>query len=140
LATNDTNVLLKNHHLTEPTYKQNDEERSPDKSQSVIETWQSEVVVTTFVQLLDSIFSNDKSLLMKLPNLANSIIILDEIQTVSYEHWQLIKNTFEVLGEMYHCYFILMSATQPLIFLPEKEIIEIVPNYEEYFKFFNRTR
>lgn len=140
LATNDTNILLKHHHLAEPTYKQNDEELSPDKSQFLIETWQSEVVVTTFVQLLDSIFSNDKSLLMKLPNLANSIIILDEIQTVSYEHWQLIKNTFEVLGEMYHCYFILMSATQPLIFLPEKEIIEIVPNYEDYFKFFNRTR
>lgn len=140
LATRDTNILLKHHHLSEPLYKINDEEFNPDKSQFLIETWQSEVVVTTFVQLLNSIFSNDKSLLMKLPNLANAIIILDEIQTVSYEYWQLIKNVFEVLGEMYNCYFILMSATQPLIFLPEKEIIEIVPNYEEYFQFFNRTK
>jgi len=140
LATRDTNILLKHHHLSEPLYKINDEEFNPDKSQFLIETWQSEVVVTTFVQLLNSIFSNDKSLLMKLPNLANAIIILDEIQTVSYEYWQLIKNVFEVLGEIYNCYFILMSATQPLIFLPEKEIIEIVRNYEEYFQFFNRTK
>lgn len=140
LDTNNSNILLKHHHLAEPAYKINEEEFDPDKSQFLIETWQSEVVVTTFVQLLNSIYSNDKSLLMKLPNLANSIIILDEIQTISYEHWQLIKNTFEVLGEIYNCYFILMSATQPLIFLPEKEIIEIVPNYEEYFGYFNRTK
>lgn len=136
----NSNVLLKHHHLAEPAYKLNDEEFTPDKSEFMIETWQSEVVVTTFVQLLNSIYSNDKSLLMKLPNLANSIIILDEVQTVSYEYWKLIKNTFEVLGKTYNCYFILMSATQPLMFLPGEEIIEIVPDYEKYFGYFNRTK
>lgn len=140
IESNNSNVLLKHHHLAEPIYKLNDEELTPDKSEFMIETWQSEVVVTTFVQLLNSIFSNDKSLLMKLPNLANSIIILDEVQTVSYEYWQLIKNTFEVLGKSYNCYFMLMSATQPLMFLPEKEITEIVPDYERYFGYFNRTK
>ncbi len=136
----NSNVLLKHHHLAEPVYKLNDEELTPDKSEFMIETWQSEVVVTTFVQLLNSIFSNDKSLLMKLPNLANSIVILDEVQTVPYEYWQLIKNTFEVLGKNYNCYFILMTATQPLMFLPEKEIIEIIPDYAKYFQYFNRTK
>ena len=136
----NSNVLLKHHHLAEPAYKLNDEELTPDKSEFMIETWQSEIVVTTFVQLLNSIFSNDKSLLMKLPNLANSIIILDEVQTVPYEYWQLIKNTFEVLGKNYNCYFILMSATQPLMFLPGKEVTEIVPEYEKYFEYFNRTK
>lgn len=136
----DSNVLLKHHHLAEPAYKLNETELAPDESQFMIETWQSEVVVTTFVQLLNSIYSNDKSLLMKFPNLANSIIILDEVQTVPYEYWQLIKNTFEVLGKVYDCYFILMSATQPLMFLPEKEISEIIPDYRKYFGYFNRTK
>jgi len=136
----NSNILLKHHHLAEPVYKLNDEELTPDKSEFMIETWQSEVVVTTFVQLLNSIFSNNKSLLMKLPNLANSIIILDEVQTVPYQYWQLIKNTFEVLGKNYNCYFILMSATMPLMFLPGKEIIEIVPDYEKYYGYFNRTK
>ena len=140
VESNNSNTLLKHHHLAEPVYKLNDEELSPDKSEFMIETWQSEVVVTTFVQLLNSIFSNNKSLLMKLPNLANSIIILDEVQTVPYEYWQLIKNTFEVLGKNYNCYFILMSATMPLMFLPGKEIIEIVPDYEKYYGYFNRTK
>jgi len=139
-GTNNSNVILKHHHLAEPAYKINDEELDPGKSEFMIETWQSELVVTTFVQLLNSVFSNDKSLLMKLPNLANSIIILDEVQTVPYKYWQLIKNTFNVLGKMYNCYFILMSATQPLMFLPEEEIFEIVPDYKKYFRYFNRTR
>jgi CRISPR-associated endonuclease/helicase Cas3 len=33
-----------------------------------------------------------------------------------------------------------MSATQPLIFLPQKEIIEIIPDYKKYFSYFNRTK
>lgn len=138
--TNDSSVILKHHHQAEPAYKIGKEELEPNVSQFLIETWQSEVVVTTFVQLLNSIFSNDKGLLMKLPNLANSIIILDEIQTIDYEHWQLINVVFKELGEMLNCYFILMSATQPLIFEPNKDIIEIVPNYKQYFQLFNRTK
>lgn len=140
VGSSDSSVLLKHHHLAEPIYKINDEEFEPSKSEFLIETWQSEIVVTTFVQLLNSIFSNDKSLLMKLPQLANSIIILDEIQTIPYEYWSLIKNSFEVLGKQLNCYFILMSATQPLIFHPEQEIKEIVPNYKKYFGYFNRTK
>jgi CRISPR-associated endonuclease/helicase Cas3 len=138
--TDDSSVILKHHHQAEPSYKMGDDELSPDISQFLIETWQSEVVVTTFVQLLNSIFSNDKSLLMKLPNLANSIIILDEIQTINFEHWQLINQVFKELGQLLNCYFILMSATQPLIFLPDSEIKEIVPDYKSYFKLFNRTK
>ena len=140
VGTDNTNILLKHHHLAEPAYKTEEGETEPDKSQFLIETWQSEVVITTFVQLLNSLFSNDKALLMKLPNLANSVVVLDEVQTIHYQYWQLIKNTFETLGKAYNCYFILMSATQPLLFIPEKEIIEIVPDYRKFFSYFNRTK
>lgn len=142
----DSNLLLKHHHLSEPAYKLHDDSLEPDKSQFLIETWQSQVVVTTFVQLLDSIFSNNKAKLLKIPNLVNSIIILDEVQTIPYHYWQLLKNVFEFLGDSFNCYFIFMSATQPLLFDPDKvvrgkrEIQEIIPFYKEYFKFFNRTK
>lgn len=142
----NTNLLLKHHHLSEPSYKVNEDVFDPDKSQFLIETWQAQVVVTTFVQLIDSVFSNDKSKLLKIPNLVNSIIILDEVQTIPYHYWQLLKSVFEFIGETFNCYFIFMSATQPLIFNPDlvisgkKEIQEIIPAYKDYFKFFNRTR
>ncbi|WP_338876718.1 CRISPR-associated helicase Cas3' [Spirosoma sp. SC4-14] len=137
-----SDVLLKHHHLAEPAYKVGDDVLDQDKSQFLIETWQSGIVVTTFVQLLESLFSNDKTKLLKLPNLANSVIILDEIQQINYELWPLIRQAFVTLGERYNCYFILMSATQPLIFIPGKEITELVPHYRTYFRneHFNRTK
>ncbi|EAY30150.1 crispr-associated helicase Cas3, putative [Microscilla marina ATCC 23134] len=145
LNNESSRVLLKHHHLAEPAYKEieDDESYRPldvNKSQFLIETWQSEVVVTTFVQLLNSIYSNHKALVMKLPNLANAIIILDEIQTIPYAYWQLINRSFKAIGRLFNCYFVLMSATQPLIFAPEEEIIELVPDYAQYFRHFNRTR
>jgi len=137
-----SDLLLKHHHLAEPTYKTDDDTLDPDKSQFLIETWQSRIVVTTFVQLLESLFSNDKTKLLKLPNLANSVIVLDEVQQVRYALWPLIRQAFHTLGERYGCYFVLMTATQPLIFRPEEEITELVPNYRQYFKnpLLNRTR
>ena len=138
-----SDVLLKHHHLAEPAYKTSDDTTfDQDKSQFLIETWQSGIVVTTFVQLLESLFSSDKTKLLKLPNLANSVIILDEIQQIKYELWPLIRQAFKTLGERYNCYFILMSATQPLIFIPGEEITELVPNYKSYFRseHFNRTK
>lgn len=147
LNNDSSRVLLKHHHLAEPKYKENDDtqedqqkELDANKSQFLIETWQSEVVVTTFVQLLNSLYSNDKSRVMKLPNLTNAIIILDEVQTIPYCHWELVNRTFRTIGQLFNCYFILMSATQPLIFLPEREIKELVPDYKQYFRHFNRTR
>ncbi len=136
----ESDVLLKHHHLSEPLYKYKEEEIDTAKSNFLIETWNSNVVVTTFVQLLETFYTNNKSMLLKLPNLFNSVIILDEIQNIDYKYWKLINSTFKEIGKRYNCYFILMSATQPLIFEPEKEIVELVPNYKTYYKFFNRTK
>lgn len=140
VGSDDSSLILKHHHQAQPSYKAGEEELKPEESQFLIETWQSRIVVTTFVQLLDSIFSADKGLLMKIPNMANSVIVLDEVQTINFKHWPLLREVFSELGQLLNCYFILMSATQPLIFVPEKEIIEIVPDYQSYFRFFNRTR
>lgn len=136
----NSDVLLKHHHLSEPLYKYKEEEIDTAKSNFLIETWNSNVIVTTFVQLLETFYTNNKSMLLKLPNLFNSIIILDEIQNIDYKYWELINYTFKEIGKRYNCYFILMSATQPLIFEPEKEIIELTPDYKTYYMFFNRTK
>lgn len=140
LKTNDTNILLKHHHLADPIYKSNENTADYYESKFLIETWQSDIVVTTFVQLLETILSCDKTKLMKFVHLANSVILLDEIQTIPYELWETIRESFKILGEKFNIYFILISATQPLIFTPGKDIIELVPDYKKYFYFFNRTK
>lgn len=133
--------LLKHHHLSEPEYKEGEDTvRSNDQSQHLIETWQSAVVVTTFVQLLECLVTNNKSKLLKFSSLSNSIIILDEVQQIPHHLWKVIRVAFFTLAKNLNCYFLLMSATQPLIFHPEQEIEELVPDYQKYFRFFKRTR
>ncbi|WP_423130177.1 CRISPR-associated helicase Cas3' [Gaoshiqia sp. Z1-71] len=141
LGTDSSDVLLKHHHLAEPKYKDGSERVYDfDKSQFLIETWQSETIVTTFVQFLETILSMDKTKLMKLAHLRNAVVLLDEIQTISYELWETIRKSFLSLGESLNIYFVLISATQPLIFTPGEDITELVPNYQKYFSVFNRTR
>jgi len=140
LDSKDTNVLLKHHHLADPVYKIDENIASYDESKFLIETWQSDTIVTTFVQFLETLFSCDKTKLMKFAHLANSIILLDEIQTVPYKYWETIRESFKILGEKFNIYFIFISATQPLIFTPYKDIKELVPDYKTYFHFFNRTK
>lgn len=141
LGTDDTHILLKHHHLAEPIYKDGSEKVYDfDKSQFLIETWQSETIVTTFVQFLESILSMDKTKLMKLAHLRNAVVLLDEIQTIPYKLWETIRESFKTLGETLNIYFVLISATQPLIFTPGEDIIELVPDYQKYFRFFNRTK
>jgi len=140
LQTTDTNVLLKHHHLAEPVYKTTENVADYHQSKFLIETWQSDTVVTTFVQLLETILASEKAKLMKFVHLANSVILLDEIQTIPYEYWETIREAFNILGEKFNIYFILISATQPLIFTPNVDIVELVPDYKEYFNFFNRTK
>lgn len=140
LQTKDSNVLLKHHHLAEPLYKTNENVADYHKSKFLIETWQADTIVTTFVQLLETLLSCDKAKLMKFSQLTDAVILLDEIQTIPYELWETIRETFKVLGEKFNIYFILISATQPLIFTPGEDIIELVPDYKKYFRFFNRTK
>ncbi len=140
LGTDNSEIILKHHHLADPVYKMGEDIASYDESKFLIETWQSNVVVTTFVQLLETLFSCDKTKLMKLIHLSGSVILLDEIQTIPYPLWETIREGFKILGKRFNIYFILISATQPLIFEPKKEITELVPDYESYFKYFNRTK
>ena len=140
VQTQNSNILLKHHHLADPVYKIDEEDHDYNQSKFLIETWQSEIIVTTFVQLLETFFNCDKTKIMKFANIANSIVLLDEIQTVPYKLWSTINHTFKIIGQCFNIYFILISATQPLIFNPNEEIIELVPNYKKYFSYFNRTK
>lgn len=135
----DSRLLLKHHHLADVKYKAKDEEYEADKSLLLLEGWNSEIIVTTFWQLFNTIFSNKNRQLRKFNKLANSIIILDEVQAVPHHYWQLIHDALKLLCDKFNSYVIFITATQPLIFEEAKgEIKEIAERKEEYFRGLNR--
>jgi len=135
-------VLLKHHHLADIFYRtQDDEEFEGLKSLFLIEGWNSEIIVTTFVQFFHTIVSNKNRSLRKFHTIANSIVILDEVQSIPHKYWLLLKQVISGFAEYFNTYFIFVTATQPLIFDPEKgEIVELVKNKDTYFREFDRVK
>lgn len=134
--TND--LLLKHHHLADTHYSTDENEFEPEDGLFLVEGWNSEVIVTTFVQLFHTLFTNRNRSLRKYHRLANSIIILDEVQSLPHEYWLLLREYLKTLSKLFNTYFIFMTATQPLIFQPGIEIKELCANNDQYFRQFDR--
>lgn len=135
------NYLLKHNHLSDLTYTIEDdgdyEDLDLNNSKILIEGWNSEIIITTFIQFFYSIFSNKNRSLRKFHNISNSIILLDEIQSIPHKYWEIINMVLKKMADYYNCFIILMTATQPLIF-NKNEIIDLVENTEYYFNQFDR--
>ncbi|HOV21334.1 MAG TPA: CRISPR-associated helicase Cas3' [bacterium] len=135
---NETAYILKHHYLSDLEYKEGDELKPLDESLLLIESWNSEVVITTFIQLLHTIIGFKNSFLKKYHNIAGSIILLDEVQNIPIEYWDLVEKVIKIVAEYFGCYFILLTATKPLI-LKEEYATEIVKNPKTYFEKLNRV-
>ena len=129
--------LLKHHHLSDVRYREGDEDRRVDEALLLTEAWESEVIVTTFVQLLHTVIGFKNRFLKKFHNIAGSILILDEAQNIPAEKWPLVRNFFKLLSENLRATIIQMTATRPLIF--EHASLELIPNPEEHFTGLCRT-
>jgi CRISPR-associated endonuclease/helicase Cas3 len=135
----DSRRLLKHHHLADVKYKAENEEYEVDKSLLLLEGWNAEIIVTTFWQLFNTLFSNKNRRLRKFNKLVNSIILLDEVQAVPHQYWQLIHDSLNLLCEKFNSYVVFITATQPLIFDETRgEIKEIAQRKEEYFRGLDR--
>jgi CRISPR-associated endonuclease/helicase Cas3 len=90
-----------------------DPDEKTTKSRLAAENWDAPLIVTTNVQLFESMFAARTSRCRKLHNLVNSVVVLDEAQLIPPEFLQPILDTLNLLAVHYRVTFIFSTATQP---------------------------
>ena len=103
--------------------------------------WDAPIILTTQVQFLESVFSAKGSDLRKLHNMANSVIIFDEVQSLPIKCVHLFNSAVNFLHKVCKSTFLLCTATQPLLDkVPRKIILSDKPSIAASHTTPERTR
>ncbi len=108
------------------------------------DSWSSPVIATTFAQFLNTLFSSKTSSVRRFQSLCNSVIIIDEIQSVPSKMISLFNQAINFLSKICKCTVLLCSATQPCLESVEHSMIidgNIISkaDFDKYSEIFKRN-
>lgn len=86
-----------------------------EKMKLATENWDYPIIVTTNVQLFESMFSNKPSACRKLHNIVDSVIILDEVQTLPTDYLQPIVDSLKTYNRLFKVSVLFTTASQPVL-------------------------
>lgn len=121
-----------------------EDEQSEEIYKKLTENWDSAVIVTTAVQMLNTLFSGQKSCIRRMYNLCNSVIVFDEVQAFPLQCTELFSLAANFLTEFCNTTVVLCSATQPSLSKRKRNSVmkcrEMAGNINRYMDLFRRVK
>lgn len=114
-----SDALLEHYSSVSISDDENDEER--ENRRLAAERWANPFIVTTTVQFLETVMASHGTKLRKFHNMANSVIIFDEVQSLPFNTVNLFNEVVSFLSHVLGSTIILCTATQPLIDKTERK-------------------
>ena len=135
----DDSIILEHHsNVVEPR-----EGTELDHRELAVESWDAPIIITTLVQLLNTMFAGKTTAIRRFQGLCNSIIVIDEVQTVPPKMLSLFNLTLDFLAKVCGATIVLCSATQPELQKTAHpirgQIRDLVPYEERLWDPFRRT-
>jgi len=107
-------VVLEHHSSLMP-------ERQTWREKILCESWDAPIIYTTMVQFLETVFGAGTRGARRMHQLANAVLIFDEIQTLPMNCVHLFNNAMNFLAEHCKSTILLCTATQPLLHLVDEK-------------------
>ena len=122
-----------------------DRYESVEKLRLAMENWDAPIVVTTAVQFFESLFAARTSPCRKLHNIAGSVVIIDEAQTMPLKLLRPCVAAVDELARNYRTTVVLCTATQPALEAPKFDggltgVRELAPEPAQLFAQLARVR
>lgn len=148
LGTHGEAAVLEHHSaFTAPEPDKRDSERyqSLAKLRLAMENWDAPIIVTTAVQFFESLFAARPSQCRKLHNIANSVVVLDEAQTIPLHVLRPAVAAIDELARSYKASVVLCTATQPALQAPQfqdglRDVCPLVEDEQQLAKRLERVR
>ncbi len=131
--------------MPEPSRADAERYQAQAKLKLAMENWDAPIIVTTAVQFFESLFAARPSQCRKLHNIAGSVVILDEAQTLPLKLLRPAVAAIDELARNYRSSVVLCTATQPALKAPEfvgglEHVRELAPEPHDLFRALERVR
>lgn len=149
----EENIL--EHHSEVVVEQQTEDDKSCEQMSRLkflTENWDAPIILTTNVQFFESLFASKPAKCRKVHSIANSVIVMDEVQALPEGFLSPILSAISTLSGAFHCSILCCSATQPVYdealsspddggdyYIPLDTKGDLVPREAKYFAPFDRV-